>query len=381
MRSGNNRVRHCLLKYVVVLCFIMSFCILDSVQASQSKERLEVVLEEYQEYQTRIERIRGKEDIAANGFRIIEGQVFPVTLQNFGEVTFIPAMDPKYNRLILCLAKEDGRIVYKTDQLETNNRNRGELKQPNKGIAAVSFQDMDGDERKDIVLITFCVNETKSYREKGYKIGDVLFQNAKGFYRDYRLSDKINRYGMNKSIRFITSFIRDGYSTEFLYTATTIEGLLDQGLTIVSEQSHWSIFEKLGGLWVVPGVYRMAEYSVFMIYMVNEQGNIVWSFQPMGDYEHLYALQGVTCKDIDGDGLKDVVVLARYSYEGSMGETVIESDSSIYYQRTGGFYPDNFHGNFKSQYRRNDSDTLEHVVKKARIYWGWTDQDDKNIDS
>lgn len=103
-----------------------------------------------------------------------------------------------------------------------------------------------------------------------------------GFYRDWRLSDRINRFGMNKSIRFIVSFVTEGYSTEFLYTATTLDELEEQGLSIVSEQCYWRQFEKLGKLLVVPGTYRMAEYTVFMIYLVNEQGYIVWSFQPHG---------------------------------------------------------------------------------------------------
>lgn len=53
---------------------------------------------------------------------------------------------------------------------------------------------------------------------------------------------------------------------------------------------------------MVPGTYRMAEYDVFMIYLIDEQGNIVWSFQPMEDYDNLYALKGIQGKDLDGDG-------------------------------------------------------------------------------
>ncbi len=58
----------------------------------------------------------------------------------------------------------------------------------------------------------------------------MLFQNEHGFYRDWRLSDKINRFGMNKSIRFIESFLVDGYSTEFLYTASTLDELKSMDL-------------------------------------------------------------------------------------------------------------------------------------------------------
>ena len=71
---------------------------------------------------------------------------------------------------------------------------------------------------------------------------------------------------------------------------------------------------------MVPGTYRMAEYDVFMIYLIDEQGNIVWSFQPMEDYDNLYALKGIQGKDLDGDGLKDSgLVFAKYSYEGEEG--------------------------------------------------------------
>lgn len=280
----------------------------------------------------------------------------------------IPAFDRQYSRLALFFVRESEEILYKTDQLETNNRTRGQMKQPNRGIAAISFQDVNGDERMDIVLITSCVNDTGDYAGKPYKVGDVLFQSKEGvgFYRDYRISDKINRFGMNKSVEAITAFVRDGYSTEFMYTATTLEELQNNGLQIIEEQCYSRSFAKLGKILVVPGTYRIADYDIFMIYLVNEQGYIVSSLQPMGDYDNLYALKGINCRDIDGDGLKDIVVLARYSYEGEEGQLIVESDYSIYYQRTGGFSVDT---DIKGIYQCSDEDTMEALIEKARAYW------------
>lgn len=347
-------------------------CSAFSISISASEESGFDLLQ-YQEYEARLRAIEKMEDIGANGFTVVENQIFPVEQTSLGDVSFIPAFDEKYQRLAVFLADQEGKIVYRTDQLETNSQIRGGLRQPNRGISAVSFQDLNGDGRTDIVLITSCISaqaEENGSAEvrKPYKVGDVLFQSESGFYRDYRLSDKINRFGMNKSIRFITSFVKEGYSTEFLYTATTLEELQEKGFTIVPEQYGWRQFEKLGKLLVAPGTYRMAEYTVFMVYLVNEQGYIVWSFQPMGDYENLYALKGVACKDIDGDGMKDIAILARYSYEDSSGETAIENDYAIYYQRTGGFYTDT---ELKKEYRCGDGETMEMLVEKARIYWGW----------
>lgn len=329
----------------------------------------ETLLTKYQNYQRRFLEIERQEEIEQAGFGVIEDQIFPIETKSFGQVYLVPALDRVYNRLALFLADEDGNVVYKTDQLEANSRNTGEMKQPIKELKAISFQELNGDGLMDIVLITTCVNDKGSYAGKPYKVGDVLFQDEERFYRDYRISDKINRFGMNKSVESIVAFVRDGYSTEFLYTSATKKELLDNGFEIAAEQCHYRQFEKFGRLEVVPGTYTMANFATFMIYLVNEQGYIVWSFQPMGDFDNLYALKGITCKDIDGDGMKDIVVFARYSYEGNGNELLVESNYSIYYQRTGSFYEDT---QIKKQYPCEEEDTLSGIVEKARSYWGWT---------
>ncbi|MCI9313751.1 MAG: VCBS repeat-containing protein [Lachnospiraceae bacterium] len=278
-------------------------------------------------------------------------------------------MEKQLHRLVLFFAEEDGTIIYRTDQLAANNRRPGSLEQPVVGISAVSFQDLNRDGRMDIVLITDCRNRTGTYAGKTYKVGDVLFQSSEGFYRDYRISDKINRFGMNKSAESIIAYVRDGYSTEFLYTASTKAELLRHGFVITAEQDYSRQFEKLGYLEVMPGSYTMAEFSTFMIYLINEQGNIVWSFQPMGDFDNLYALKGITCRDIDGDGMKDILVLARYSYAGKDNELLTKSDYAIYYQRTSGFETDT---EVKKKVFCTDEDTVAGLVEKARAYWGWS---------
>ncbi len=319
----------------------------------------------YEEYRRNFESVEYRADISACGFRIIEEHIFPVEMRRFGEVSVIPAFDGKYHRLALFLVLQDGTVIYKTDQLETNHCRQGEMEQPTREISAISLQDVDGDGRVDIVLITVCDGGNGSF-----KVGDVLFQNGDGtgFYRDYRISDKINRFGMNKSIELIIAFARDGYSTEFLYTAATLDELLANGFHIIDEQNYPRNFEKLGRLRVVPGTYRISDYDVFMIYLVNGNGDIVSSLQPMGDYDNLYALRGISCRDIDGDGLKDIVVLARYSYEGDGHQLIVQSDYAVYYQRTGGFSAD---AKIKEWYRCSDEETMEGLVEKARAYWGW----------
>lgn len=331
----------------------------------------EAIRRSYEEYQARFESITHVDEIEASGYRIDEKQVFPVIMESFGEteVTFLAAMDRKYHRVAIFLADAEGNILYKYDQLETNYVYRGELEQPTREIASVSFPDVNEDGRTDIILITKCVNDTGDYAGKTYKVGDVLFQGEKSFYRDWRISDKINRFGMNRSAKCIISFVRDGRSAEFLYTAKNLKELQQHGFDIEEEQCYTRNFEKLGRLKTVPGIFRISEYDIFMIYLLDGNGDIVWSFQPMEDYDNLYSLKGITGKDVDGDGMKDLVVLARYSKEGDNGERIVESDCAIYYQRTGGFDMDT---EFENTYTCTEEDTLEELVAKIREYWGWS---------
>lgn len=351
-----------------ILCSVMIFTGAVLPAHAGEQEDPAALRAAYEDYRQRMEGIENSARIGDEGFEVIEEQIFPIEMKGYGEVFLIPALDEEYHRLVLFFADQGGSIVYRTDQLEANNRNRGQMEQPIRELRAVSVRELDGDGLMDIILITTCVNESGSYAGRPYKIGDVLFQNEGGFYWDYRLSDKINRFSMNKSAESIAAFVKGGRSTEFLYTAATRQELVRRGFVIAQEQCYFRQFEKLGRLEVVPGIYTMADFDTFMIYLINEDGYIVWSLQPMGDYDNLYALKGITCRDIDGDGMKDILVLARYSYEGSMSELAAVNDYAIYYQRTSGFVEDT---QIRKQIPCTEQDTVADLVEKARAYWGW----------
>ena len=375
--GGNGTERSSAVKKIGILA-VLAVCAcglsLSSAKAA-AQDDLEQLIRQYEDYQERFAAIERTEDISEQGFYAIEDQSFPVLLESFGEeeVIFLPVMDSLYCRMALLITDSSGNVLYKTNQLETNNRYTGEMKQPTVDLAAVSFQDVNRDGQTDIILITDCVNDVGDYAGKIYKVGDVLFQRDGGFYRDWRISDKINRFSMNKSVDMIVSYVRDGNSTEVLYTATTLDELQRQGFHVIQEQNYYRTFEKQGRLQVVPGIMRMADYDIFMIYLVNEQGYIVWSFQPMGDYDNLYALKGMACRDLDGDGMKDILVLGRYSYSEAGGVIMIDTRCRIYYQRTDGFETDT---EFEKTYQCTEEDTVEGLTQLIREYWGWTAEND-----
>ena len=340
------------------------------VPAAAAGEGADELLLWYREYEAQFEAIVKAEDIEKNGYEILEEHVFPVVFESFGEeeLTLIPAMNRTWRRLALFVADQAGGIRYKCSQLATNECIPGSMMQVTRDIASVAFADVDRNGLTDIILITRCANDTGDYAGISYKTGDVLFQGDGTFYRDWRVSDKINRFSMNKSANYIISFVRDGKSAEFLYTASTLEELLANGFSIIEEQCYTRNFEKLGRLQVVPGTARISAYDIFMIYLVDEDGNIVWCLQPMGDYDSLYSLRSINGRDVDGDGMKDLVVLARYSIEDASGEARVDTRCAIYYQRTGGFEADQ---EFEAHYRCTEEDTMEEVIRKIREYWGW----------
>ena len=295
----------------------------------------------------------------------------PVALQVVPTVRFYCAIEKDCHRAAVFLADAEGKIVYKTNQLECNYTILGKLEQPIYDMISVAFQDLNGDGLMDIILIAGCHDDRLSSADRPYKVGEVLFQRETedgtvDFYRDWRVNDMINRFEMNKSAKCIRTFVRDGQSTEFLYTATTEEELLVNGFVVIKEQSYWRNYEKLGNLKVLPGIFRMADYNIFMVYMINEEGDIVWSFQPMGEYDNLYSLRGMSARDLDGDGMKDLLVVARYSREGENGELIVEGQYSVYYQRTGGFDTD---VEFVESHPYREDRTVEQLVGEIQAYW------------
>ena len=119
----------------------------------------------------------------------------------------------------------------------------------------------------------------------------------------------------------------------------------------------------------------------------------------MGEHENLYEILGLDSRDIDGDGLKDLTVLARYTLpkeadsseqeaekaeeseeEGLLNtkdkkteEMRTEKYNAIYNQRTGGFVADT---ELKSRYVCGEETTLDELVELARSYWGWGTRND-----
>ena len=113
----------------IIYGFVLFLAFFLPVSAEEDADS-RALLAAYEDYQQRLSRIEKSAQIEGEGFGVIEEQIFPIELKGYGEVSMIPALDKKYHRLALFFSDVDGRIVYKTDQLEANNRNKGQMEQP-----------------------------------------------------------------------------------------------------------------------------------------------------------------------------------------------------------------------------------------------------------
>lgn len=282
-----------------------------------------------------------------------------------GECTVYPMINRSFGRVALFFADADGNVLYKTENLECNYFFEESLYQPNIDVVAISVRDINKDGLPDLLLLSRCFND-----DKKFKIGDIVYQGQDTFYRDWRVSDKINRFSMNKDIEMMVAFAHDGQSTEFLYSAATLEELIEGGFELLTDQIFNAEFEKFGTVRVITGEYRMSVHYIFILYLVNSDGQVVWNFQGMRDYDNFGWMSGISFKDVDGDGWADLSILANYKSFDDNNETYDATDFSIYYQRDGYFFEDqDFHEAFLPEL--TGTEVMDDIVQAARKYWGW----------
>ncbi len=323
---------------------------------------------DYEAYSTRLEAINTIADAKKAGYELSSMTLkigdFVFT-EKENECTIYATVNKQFGRVALFIADETDKVLYKTEDIECNYFYRDSINQPNINIAAIAIRDINDDGLQDIVIISRCLVDGIQF-----KIGEILFRGEDRFYRDWRISDKINRFSMNKDLDMMTAFARDQQSAEFLYRASTLEELTRSGFVSLVDQTFDADFEKFGTVKVVPGTYTMGGHHIFMIYLVNSDGRVIWNFQCMRDYDNFSTMTGISFKDVDGDGWADLSVLAKYKFLGDDNQTYSATDFSIYYQRNGYFFEDkDFHSSFFQELTRKE--LMDDIVQAARRYWGW----------
>jgi|SRR5690554_309838 len=96
------------------------------------------------------------------------------------------------------------------------------------------------------------------------------------------------------------------------YGSDTIKVLNDKGIKIIEDQSFWTTFENWGKARFLSCEYKDGVIKL-LLYLADEKDNILYAFPDFyGNDWCFYEVRAVSFKDVNKDGLKDVVIIADY---------------------------------------------------------------------
>ncbi|WP_234122795.1 hypothetical protein [Clostridium hydrogenum] len=139
-----------------------------------------------------------------DGFSIIKNQSFMVNLNSWGNVRFVSAklLGGNHVPTLFYLTDKDGDFIYDfTAELPYSV-----------DVAAVSFQDLNKDGLKDIIIICRDAYHVPA-GTTGKPIADVYFQKSDGSFEcDTKLNQELNESGNNNDIKTIVNYISNNYT-------------------------------------------------------------------------------------------------------------------------------------------------------------------------
>jgi hypothetical protein len=96
----------------------------------------------------------------------------------------------------------------------------------------------------------------------------------------------------------------------YCFAGGFLNGLEDKNIMIIENQSFWVTLENWGK---VQFLSCEDEDNKLIFYIANEKGYIIYKFPDfLGNDWYLYELKAVSFKDVNKDGLKDIVIIADY---------------------------------------------------------------------
>lgn len=129
-----------------------------------------------------------------DGFTQFKDQSFTVDLNSWGNVKFVSGryIGAKHILTVCYLTNKDGDIIYDFDPPFPYDVD----------VKAVSFQDVNKDGLKDIIIVVGNSNDSS------WQIATVFFQRDDGWFdSDSALDEEINDSGNNKDIKTITDYL------------------------------------------------------------------------------------------------------------------------------------------------------------------------------
>ena len=113
-----------------------------------------------------------------------------------------------------------------------------------------------------------------------------------------------------------------------------LTNLQKQGLKVVEEQSFWIELENWGKVRFIAGEKEIKQLPKLSFYLIDSKDNVLYSLPEFyGNMWILYEVKAISFKDVNRDGLKDIIVVADYILGHGENAAVPFSVGSVYFQK------------------------------------------------
>lgn len=123
--------------------------------------------------------------------------------------------------------------------------------------------------------------------------------------------------------------------TSSVYKEKNLNDLQKNGLEIIENQSFWVELEKWGRVKFISAQYPDGGTFKLRFYLVNDRGKILYSLPdfPGNKFWFFFELRAISFKDVNKDGLTDVIVIANYTSGAGQEGAIPFPVASIYFQK------------------------------------------------
>lgn len=120
----------------------------------------------------------------------------------------------------------------------------------------------------------------------------------------------------------------------------TLEGLLDDGFTIIEEQSFWVDLNSWGKVRFVSGYFMKNKTPELHFYIVSSNLVVLATLPDSYPNTHeLESVQAVSFKDMNGDGEKDIIIIGNYNtWDATHTVASATTEASVYYYSWESFF-------------------------------------------
>ena len=104
------------------------------------------------------------------------------------------------------------------------------------------------------------------------------------------------------------------------------------GFAPVEDQTFMVDLNSWGNVKFVSGKLTEGSHVPVVFYLTNEDGDILYNFNAVLPYS--VDVKAVSFKDVDKDGLKDIIIIVEDNYDGASGGTI----ATVYFQKAEGSF-------------------------------------------